>query len=92
MKALDARYVLSSFILGIALHRTKAELLHELATQVQDNHLGGANLFRLGADLVPVFLLAYISKEADDLITLVQEPAQNAAGVETACARSIVIG
>ncbi|KAH0563447.1 hypothetical protein GP486_001984 [Trichoglossum hirsutum] len=30
-------------------------------------------------------LLPHISKEADDLISLVEEPAQNAAGVETTC-------
>jgi hypothetical protein len=77
--------------LRIALDRTETKLLDELAAQVQDNHLRATNPFRLGPDLVPVFLLAYISKEADDFIALVQEPAQNAAGVETTCAALVKI-
>jgi hypothetical protein len=61
-------------------------LLDELATQVLNDHLGGANLLRLGANLVPVFLLADVGKEADDFVALLQKPAQDAAGVEAACA------
>jgi hypothetical protein len=72
----------SSFILRVALDCTETKLLDELAAQVQDNHLRGTNLFRLGPDLVPVFLLPHISKEAEDFIALVQEPAQDAASVE----------
>jgi hypothetical protein len=81
----DAQYVLSSFILRVALDRTETELLDELAAQVLNNHLRGTNLLRLGPDRVPVLLLPHISQEADDLISLVEEPAQNAAGVETTC-------
>ena len=91
MRASDARYVLSSFILRVALDRTETKLLDELAAQVQDNHLRGTNRFRLGPDLVPVFLLPHISKEADDFIALVQKPAQNAAGIETTCATLVKI-
>jgi len=69
----------------VALERTETKLFDELAAQVQDNHLRGTNLFRLGPDLFPVFLLAHISKEAEDFIALVQEPTQNAAGVEPTC-------
>jgi len=61
-------------------------LLDELATQVLNDHLGGANLLRLSADLVPVFLLADVGKEADDFVALLQKPAQDTAGVEAACA------
>ena len=64
----------------------ETKLLDELAAQVQDNHLRGTNLFRLSPDLVSVFLLPHISKEAGDFIAPVKEPAQNAAGVETTCA------
>jgi hypothetical protein len=81
----DAQYVLSSFILRVALDRTETELLDELAAQVLNNHLRGTNLLRLGPDHVPVLLLPHISQEADDLISLVEEPAQNAASVETTC-------
>ena len=87
----DGRYILSSFILRVTLYRTETELLNKFAAQVQDNHRRGTNLFRLGSDLVPVFLLAHIGKETDDLIALVQEPAQNAAGIETTCITSVKI-
>ena len=86
LRASDARYILSSFILRVALDCTETKLLDKLAAQVQDNHLRGTNLFRLDSDLIPVFLLAHISKKADDFISLVKEPAQNAAGVKTTCA------
>ena len=48
--------------------------------------------FRLGPDLVPIFLLSHVSKEADDFIALVQEAAESAAGVETICATSVKVG
>ena len=92
MRRSDAIDILSSLILRIALDRTETELLNELAAQVQDNHLRATNLFCLGPDLVPVFLLPDICKEADDFIVLVQEPAQNAAGVKTTCPPSAKIG
>ena len=84
MRVLDAGYVLSSFILRVALDGTETQLLDELAAQVQDYHLRSTNLRCLGPDIVTVFLLAYISKEADNFIALVQEPAQDAASIETA--------
>ena len=80
--------ILSAFILGIALNSTEAKLLNKLALQVLDNHLGGTNLLRLGADLVPILFLAHIGKKADDLVALVEQPAQDGAGVEAACVES----
>jgi hypothetical protein len=71
-KVSDVQYILSPFILRVALHCTEAELLDELAAQIQDNHFGSANFFGLGPDLVPVFLLTNIGEEAYDLIALFQ--------------------
>lgn len=76
---------ISSLVLGVALHGTVAELLDELAAEVEDNHLGSTNLLGLGPDGLPVLLLTNIGEEADNLIALVQEPSQNGAGIETAC-------
>ena len=80
--------ILSTFILGIALNSTKAKLLNKLALQVLNNHLGGTNLLRLDADLVPILFLAHVGKKADDLVALVEQPAQDGAGVEAACVES----
>ena len=71
---------------GIALNGTKAELLHELALQVQDDHFLGTNLLRLLSDLLKVLLLAYIGAETDNFVLLIEKPAQDAAGIKTACA------
>lgn len=71
----DAQYALSSFILRIALDGMETELLDELAVQVLNNHLQGTNLLCLGLDYVPVLFLPHISQEADDLISLIKEPA-----------------
>ena len=60
---------------GIALNRTKAKLLHKLALQVQDDHFLGANLLRLLAHLVEVFLLADVGAETDDFVLLIEKPA-----------------
>ena len=46
-----------SLVYGVALDGGEAELLDELATQVGDDHLRGADGSGLGADLVPVLLL-----------------------------------
>jgi len=81
----------SSFILCVALDRTETKLFHKLAAQVQDDHFRGTNLLRLGPNLIPVFLLAHISKEAKDLVALVQEPAQNAASVQPTCEMQILV-
>lgn len=53
-------------------HGAEAQLLDKLATQVLDDHFGGTNLLRLGADLVPILLLADVGKEAYDLVALLQ--------------------
>ena len=68
--------------MGIALNSTEAKLLNKLALQVLDNHLGGTNLLRLVADLVPILFLAHVGKKADDLVALVEQPAQDGAGVQ----------
>ena len=78
-------YVLSSFVLSIALDCTETQLLNKLSAQVQDYHFRSTNLQGLGPNLIEVFDLAYIGKEADDFIALVQKPAQNGAGIEATC-------
>ena len=77
---------------GIALNRTKAKLLHELALQVQDDHFLGANLLRLLTDLVKVLLLTDVGAETDDFILLIEKPAQDATGIETACVHGWLSG
>lgn len=74
--------------MSITLNSTEAKLLNKLALQVLDNHLGGTNLLRLGADLFPIFFLAHIGKKANDLVALIEQPAQDGAGVEAACVES----
>lgn len=46
-----------SLVYGVALDGGEAELLDELAAQVGDDHLRGADGGGLGADLIPVLLL-----------------------------------
>ena len=74
--------------MGIALNSAKAKLFNKLALQVLDNHLGGTDLLCLGADLIPVLFLTHISQEANDFVALFEQPSQDSAGVETACAVS----
>lgn len=55
---------------GIALDGTEDDLVNELLLEVEDHHLLSTKLLGLGADLIPVFLLADIGEEADDGVAL----------------------
>ena len=61
---------IAALVDGVALDGAEAELLDELALQVLNDHVGGANGLGLGPDRVPVLLLADVGKEADDLVAL----------------------
>jgi hypothetical protein len=89
-KVFGGEYVLSSLILCVALDGTETQLLDEFLAQVKNDHLRSTNLLGLGLDFVPVLLLSNIGKEADDFITLIQQPAQDGAGVKTACKMLVI--
>lgn len=55
---------------GIALDGTEDDLVNELLLEVEDHHLLSTELLGLGADLIPVLLLADIGEEADDGVAL----------------------
>jgi hypothetical protein len=80
----EEKNILSALILSIALNSPETKLIHKFTAQVSNYHLGSSNLGRLGPDLIPVFFLADIGKEAHDFVALVQQPSENAAGVKTA--------
>lgn len=69
---------------GVALNGFPAELLDELALQIINDHLFGADLKGLLLDGSPVLLLSDIGKVADDRVTFLQEIVQDCRGIKAA--------
>jgi hypothetical protein len=59
----------ATFVGGIALYGTEAELLDKLLLQIKNDHLQRTDLERLFLNLVPGLLLANIGKEAHHLVS-----------------------
>jgi hypothetical protein len=59
------------------------DLLDELLLEVLDDHLLGTKSQSLLLDLSEVLLLANVSQEGDNLISLVDEPFEDGGGIET---------